>query len=177
MMGDAAAFNLWTAYRTYYQCPIEVTIYQLKETGAESLIEELCQWASSRAIPYYFDSNLQRPPNSTSNRVLTSVTLADFEGLTNEKVRNDIALLRQAKRDTDKVELDNIAHSIVTACQLQLILMVPKNTTRKLEPTITGMGKRVKDYKKRIRAAKKSKSKLSEIKIISLENLERLEKA
>jgi hypothetical protein len=55
--------------------------------------------------------------------------------------------------------------------------MVPKNTTRKLEPTITGMGKRVKDYKKRIRAAKKSKLKLSEIKIISLENLERLEKA
>jgi len=57
--------------------------------------------------------------------------------------------------------------------------MVPKNTTRKLEPTITGMGKRVRDYKKRIRAAKnqRSKSKLSEIKIISLENLEKLEKA
>ena len=85
--------------------------------------------------------------------VVSCLELADFEGLTNEKVRNDIALLRQAKRDTDKVELDNIAHCIVTACQLQLILMVSKNTTRKLEPTITGMGKRVKDYKKRIRAA------------------------
>ena len=109
--------------------------------------------------------------------VVSCLELADFEGIENEKVRNDIALLRQAKRDTDKVELDNIAHSIVTACQLQLILMVPKNTTRKLEPTITGMGKRVKDYKKRIRAAQKSKLKLSEIKIISLEKLERLEKA
>jgi hypothetical protein len=81
--------------------------------------------------------------------VVSCLELVDFEGLTNEKVRNDIALLRQAKRDTDKVELDNIAYSIVTACQLQLILMVPKNMTRKLEPTI------MKDYKKRIRAAKK----------------------
>jgi hypothetical protein len=80
MMADAAAFNLWTAFRTHCQCPIEVTPNQLKETGAESLIEELCIWASSRVIPYRFDSNLQRPPNSKCNRVLTSVTLVKYIG-------------------------------------------------------------------------------------------------
>jgi hypothetical protein len=52
--------------------------------------------------------------------------------------------------------------------------MVPPNTKRKLESTIAGMGKRVKDYKKRIIAAK-LKSNPADVTIISLEVLETLE--
>ena len=109
--------------------------------------------------------------------VMSCLELADFVGRMNGKVRDDIALLQQAKRDAGKVVLDNIAHSIVTACQSQLILMVPPNTKRKLEPSIAGMGKRVKDYKRHISATNKSKSNPSNVKIISLEDLEALEKA
>ena len=44
-----------------------------------------------------------------------------------------------------------------------------------LTPTIAGMGARIKSYKKRIKAAKKSKEKPNKIRLISLEDLKRLE--
>jgi hypothetical protein len=80
VMGDAAALNLWTAFRNEMQSPIDVTPDQLKESGAEDLIEQICKWASTRVIPYNFDKNLLRPPNSTCKRVLTSVTLVKYVG-------------------------------------------------------------------------------------------------
>ena len=43
-----------------------------------------------------------------------------------------------------------------------------------LTPTIAGMGARIKSYKKRIKAAKKSKEKPHKIRLISLEALARL---
>ena len=60
-MGDKAALNLWTAFRNYFQSPIDVTFDQLKESGAEDLIEQICIWVSERVIPFNFDKNLQRP--------------------------------------------------------------------------------------------------------------------
>ena len=101
--------------------------------------------------------------------------LADFVGREQVTVKDDIALLRQATRCTDKVMLDSIADRIVSSCHSQLILMVPPKTKRKLESTIAGMGKRVKDYKKRIIAAKQLKSNPADVTIISLEVLETLE--
>ena len=74
--------------------------------------------------------------------------------------------------------LDSIADRIVSSCHSQLILMVPPNTKRKLESTIAGMGKRVKDYKKRIIAAKLKSNPAdnpADVTIISLEVLETLE--
>ena len=80
VMGDAAAFNLWIAFRNYFQSPIDVTLDQLKESGAEDLIEQICIWVSERVIPYHFDKNLQRPINSKCKRVLTSSTLVKYVG-------------------------------------------------------------------------------------------------
>ena len=77
---DASALNLWKAFRKACESPASVTQEELEEDGAESLIMELCRWASSRAIPLKFDENLERPPNSNSNRLLQTVTLIKYIG-------------------------------------------------------------------------------------------------
>lgn len=148
----------------------------MKNIKFPDVLVQLAQRGQFRISPLLAHASLPSKMFQEQHFVMSCLELADFVGHTNEKIRDDIALLRQAKRDTDKVGLDNIAHSIVTACQSQLTLMVPPNTKRKLEPTISGMGKRVKDYKRRISAANKSKSNPSNVKIISLKDLETLEK-
>ncbi len=61
----------------------KVTPAELEGDGAESLIMELCRWASSRPIPLSFDDNLQRKKTkngTTCNRLLQPVTLVKYIG-------------------------------------------------------------------------------------------------
>ena len=84
LAGDISALNLWVAFRKACGSPEDVTRAELEDDGAESLIMELCRWASSRPIPLSFDDNLQRKePKSgknTCNRLLQPVTLVKYIG-------------------------------------------------------------------------------------------------
>ena len=83
LAGDISALNLWVAFRKACASPEDVTPEELKDAGAESLITELCRWASSRPIPLSFDDNLQRKKSKTGtkcNRLLQPVTLVKYVG-------------------------------------------------------------------------------------------------
>lgn len=60
LASDTSALNLWVAFRKACASPEDVTQAELEGDGAESLIMELCRWASSRPIPLAFDEDLQR---------------------------------------------------------------------------------------------------------------------
>ena len=83
LAGDLSAYNLWVAFRKACGSPEDVTPAELEGDGAESLIMELCRWASSRPIPLSFDDNLQRKKTkngTTCNRLLQPVTLVKYIG-------------------------------------------------------------------------------------------------
>ena len=84
LAGDISALNLWVAFRKACGSPEDVTRTELEDDGAESLVMELCRWASSRPIPLSFDDNLQRKEaksgNKTCNRLLQPVTLVKYIG-------------------------------------------------------------------------------------------------
>ena len=83
LAGDLSAYNLWVAFRKACGSPEDVTPAELKDDGAESLIMELCRWASSRPIPLSFDDNLQRKKTkgkAQCNRLLQPITLVKYIG-------------------------------------------------------------------------------------------------
>jgi hypothetical protein len=80
LANDKAALNLWVAFRKACESPENITQEELEGDGAESIIMELCRWTSSRAIPYNFDENLERPGNSKCNRLLQTNTLVKYIG-------------------------------------------------------------------------------------------------
>ena len=80
IQGDNSADNLWRAYRKSRDRPAEITPSELAGDNAETIIYDICEFASSRAIPYGFDDNLQRPVNSNSTRMATPTTLEKYIG-------------------------------------------------------------------------------------------------
>ena len=78
LRNDLSALNLWAAYRKSRDRPPEINAQELAE--AEAIIIDLCRFVSTRVIPINFDENLQRPPNRTSNRLVTSDTLEKYIG-------------------------------------------------------------------------------------------------
>ena len=89
---------------------------------------------------------------------VTCLELADFVG-SDANVKADIEILRKAHSHTDKRTLDDSANRIQAACMKELSVMVPPMTKRAC----------IKKYKQLLRIQKKS---ISDIKIISLEELE-----
>ena len=65
------------------------------------------------------------------------------------------------------IEIHDAANAIVKACEDELNVFVPPARKRRPEPTIAGMGARIKNYKKCIEAAKKSKEKPRNIRLMS----------
>ena len=59
---------------------MDITLDKLAGDGAESIIMELCRWASSRAIPLNFTALLEQPANSTCNRLVTPKTILKYIG-------------------------------------------------------------------------------------------------
>jgi hypothetical protein len=83
LAGDTSALNLWVAFCKAYASPEDVTRDELEGDGAESLIMELCRWASSRPIPLSFDENLNRKSTKSGtkcNRLLQPITLVKYIG-------------------------------------------------------------------------------------------------
>lgn len=80
LAGDTSALNLWVAFRKACASPEDVTREELEGDGAESLIMELCRWASSRPIPLAFNENLERKSTSKCNRLLQLQTLVKYIG-------------------------------------------------------------------------------------------------
>ena len=78
LRNDKSAFKLWVAYRNSRERPTEITAEELIE--AEDIIIDLCRFTSSRMIPINFDENLERPANSTTNRLVTPTTLEKYIG-------------------------------------------------------------------------------------------------
>ena len=112
---------------------------------------------------------------SEQSLLVNCLQLADYVGMDNEQIRNNIQILRSATRASDNIEIHDAANILVHACEDKLNEFVPPAGKRRPEPTIAGMGARIKSYKKRIKAAKKSKEKPNKIRLISLEDLKRLE--
>ena len=96
--------------------------------------------------------------------------------MTGEGIKNNIEILRNATRSSDNIEINDAANAIVKACEDELNVIVPPAGKRRPEPTIAGMGARIRTYKKRIKAAKKSRERPNKIRLISLEALERLKR-
>ena len=107
--------------------------------------------------------------------LVNCLQLADYVGVDDEQIKNNIQILWNATRDSDNIEIHDAANIIVQACEDKLNEFVPPAGKRRPEPTIAGMRARIKSYMKRIKAAKKSKDKPNKIRLISLESLERLE--
>mmetsp|Transcript_21136 Transcript_21136/g.33149 ORF Transcript_21136/g.33149 Transcript_21136/m.33149 type:complete len:441 (+) Transcript_21136:103-1425(+) len=78
LRNDQSAFRLWVAYRKSRDRPAEIGREELVE--AESIVIDLCRFTASRFIPINFNEDLQRPPNSTSNRLVTSDVLEKYIG-------------------------------------------------------------------------------------------------
>ena len=113
-------------------------------------------------------------PNMTEKHfVRTCLELADFVG-SDADVKADIEILQQANSHTDLRTLDDSANRIQAACMKELSVMVPPMTKRPLVASVTGMGACIKKYKQLIKDAKKSNADISDINIISLEELERI---
>ena len=86
--------------------------------------------------------------------------------MTGEGIKNNIEILWNATRSSDN-EINDAANAIVKVCGDELSVLVPPAGKRRPEPTIAGMGGRIKNYKKRIKAAKKSKEKPRNIRLMS----------
>ena len=78
LRNDQSALNLWVAYRKSRDRPPQINAQELVE--AEAIVIDICRFAASRVIPINFDEDLQRPPNSNSNRLVTSETLEKYVG-------------------------------------------------------------------------------------------------
>ncbi|KAL7426494.1 hypothetical protein ACHAXM_000466 [Skeletonema potamos] len=78
LRNDQSALNLWVAYRKSRDRPPQINSQELVE--AEAIVIDICRFAASRVIPINFDEDLQRPPNSNSNRLVTSETLEKYVG-------------------------------------------------------------------------------------------------
>lgn len=78
LRNDASAYRLWVAYRKSRDRPAEISRDELVD--AESIVIDLCRFTASRFIPINFDEDLQRPPNSKSNRLVTSDVLEKYIG-------------------------------------------------------------------------------------------------
>jgi len=78
LRNDQSALNLWVAYRKSRDRPPQINSQELVE--AEAIVIDICRFAASRVIPINFDEDLQRPPNSNSNRLVTSDTLEKYVG-------------------------------------------------------------------------------------------------
>lgn len=106
--------------------------------------------------------------------VVNCLELVDYVGARNPEVQSSIQILRNATllaEVDEKIELDNAANQIVMGCNQQLNEFVPPKTKRQLDQTITGMGARIKCYKQRIKNAKNLTSSVSNVGLISLEEL------
>ncbi len=109
--------------------------------------------------------------------LVNCLQLADYVGMNDDGIKHSIGILRNATRASDFIEIHDAANAIVKACEDELNVFVPPARKRRPEPTIAGMGGRIKNYKKRIKAAKKSKEKPRNIRLMSLEDLKQLERA
>lgn len=93
-------------------------------------------------------------------------------------MQGDVDIVRSARtvmNDDEKLALKDAADRIVTECHRQLNEFMPSN--RKTGTTIAGMGKRIGDYKVRIKSAKNlpasyDKGKMQLIPVTDLEQLE-----
>ena len=114
---------------------------------------------------------------SEQHFVVNCLELADYVAEQDPDVKASIQLLKATTVATNKMQLDDAANTIVTACDNQLNEFVPPKTNRKLEQTIAGMGSRIKTYKLRILLAKKViNGQPSQAVLISLEQLKILER-
>jgi len=102
--------------------------------------------------------------------LVNCLQLADYVGMTGEGIKNNIEILRNATRSSDNIEINDAANAIVKVCGDELSVLVPPAGKRRPEPTNAGI------YKKRIKAAKNSREKPKQIRLISLEALERLKR-
>ena len=118
------------------------------------------------------------PSNVVSEQSLlvNCLQLADYVGMQDDVVTSNIQILRNATRSSDAIEINDAANSIVKACEDKLNEFMPPAGKRRPEPTIAGMGARIRSYKNRIKAAKQSKEKAQKIRLISVEDLKRLER-
>jgi hypothetical protein len=112
---------------------------------------------------------------SEQSLLVNCLQLADYVGMNDERIKNNIQILRNATRSTDYIEIFDAANIIVKACEDKVNEFVPPAGKRQPEPTIAGMGSRIRSYKNRIKAAKQSLEKTHKIRLISVEELKRLE--
>jgi hypothetical protein len=96
--------------------------------------------------------------------------------MNNDRIKNSILILRNATRSSDTIVINDAANTIVKACEDKLNEFVPPAGKRQPEPTIAGMGARIRQYKKCIKEAKKSSEQPQKIRLISVEDLRRLER-
>ena len=83
------------AFRLAHDLPEEMTPAEIGGDNAEHYMSQLCIFASTHIFPYNFTVNLERPPNSTSNRCVTPKTLQNYLG----KVLKDLRALSPDHED------------------------------------------------------------------------------
>ena len=102
----------------------------------------------------------------------------DYVAERNEKVKHDVDILRRGRtvmNEEERLALKDAADQIVTECLRQLNEFMPSN--RKTGSTMCGMGKRIGDYKVRIKNAKNLPESYDkgQMKLIPVTELEQLE--
>ena len=75
---DTQASRLWKACRKKNGQSENIDPLELADGGAEQLVTELCQFATSQPIPIWFDENLQ--PTTNSKRSCVASTLVGYLG-------------------------------------------------------------------------------------------------
>lgn len=115
---------------------------------------------------------------SEASHVRFCLELADYVAEHNAEVQASVGIIREARTDMngeEELAVTDAADKIVSECHRQLAEFMP--STRATGTTILGMGKRIGDYKSRIKKAKNLPStfKKGDVQLISVAELERLE--
>ena len=118
------------------------------------------------------------PKYGEKSLVVFCLELVDYVAERKESVRSDVDIIRKARTDMNEDEiiaLKDAADQIVTECHIQLNEFMPSE--RRTGTTMCGMGKRIGEYKTRIRKAKDLPSSINKgkVQLIPLDELQRLE--
>ncbi len=114
---------------------------------------------------------------SEPSLVTYCLELADFIDATtgDDQFKSNMTFLRACSSSSKELDMKNAANYVETKCLRVLDRLMPPESQKPSEPFSAAMGRRIRNYKNRIKKAKNLQDQPSHINMIPLEDLERLE--
>lgn len=114
---------------------------------------------------------------SEPSLVTYCLELADFIDATtgDDQFKSNMTFLRACSSSSKELDMKNAANYVETKCLRVLDRLMPPESQKPSEPFSAAMGRRIRDYKNRIKKAKNLQDQPLHINMIPLEDLERLD--